>query len=171
MKERELRKRCRRLLRDFDIRPPLDVGELCTAFGRYRSRPIRLASHPLPMPGPFGVWIRGKHSDYIFFQAETSPAHQDHIILHELGHILAGHHSDEQDDSLIREIYPDIEPERVRWLLRRTHYDSHHEQEAETVATIILEWASVVDNAAAQTAPPAGTERFDAALGERIGWL
>src|SRR5207249_4603064 len=75
----------------------------------------------------------------------------------ELGHILAGHRSDEEDDALLadlypdvepgalRERYPDLEPDAVRRALRRTSYDTEQEREAETVATIILEWASVLD--------------------------
>jgi hypothetical protein len=37
MKERELRKRCRRLLNQLDIDPPLDVGVLCERLGEQRA--------------------------------------------------------------------------------------------------------------------------------------
>lgn len=184
MRERELRRRCRKLLNELDIRPPLDVHELCRRVGEQRGKPIRPIAHPIPVPGPFGAWITTDSADYILYQRETSKAHQGHIILHELGHILAGHRSDEEDDALLgqlypdvaparlREQYPDLEPGAVRRALRRTSYDSAQEREAETVATIILEWASVLDS----VGPPADSDdataqRMGTALTDRLGWL
>ncbi|RJQ75378.1 hypothetical protein D5S17_21040 [Pseudonocardiaceae bacterium YIM PH 21723] len=166
MKERELRRQCRRLLRELDIRPPLDVRLLCERLAAHRGRPIHLMDYPLPVPGEFGVWLASDAADYILYQRETTKPHQDHIILHEVGHIVAGHTSDEDDDELLQRIYPDIDPEVVRRaLLRRTHYDAAQEREAETVATIILEWASVLNYVT-----PAGTG-LGAALNGRRGWL
>lgn len=183
MKERELRRRLRRLLNELDVRPPLDVVELCRRVGESRGKPIRLVPHPIPVPGPFGAWISTDSADYILYQRETSKAHQCHIVLHELGHILAGHHSDEEDDALLAELYPDVEPdalreqypdlepEAVRRALRRMSYDTEHEREAETVATIILEWASVLDRVAGRASPDATAQRMGIALGDRMGWL
>lgn len=159
------------MLRELDIRPPLDVRQLCRRFGEARGRPIRLLSHPIPVPGPFGVWIATDTEDYILYQTETTKAHQDHIVLHELGHILAGHESDEQDDDLLRGLYPDLAPEVVRRALRRTAYDNDHELEAEMVATIILDWASVLDPVAAQPSDGRAVRRIESALGDRMGWL
>lgn len=183
MRERELRRRCRRLLNELDIRPPLDVTELCRRVGESRGKPIRLVPHPIPVPGPFGVWITTNVADYILYQQETSKSHQGHIVLHELGHILAGHSSDEDDDALLAELYPDVEPDAlrerypdlepdaVRRALRRTSYDTEQEREAETVATIILEWASVLDRVAPSRSAHAVAQRMGAALGDRMGWL
>ena len=183
MRERDLRKRCRKLLNELDIRPPLDVAELCRRVGESRDKPIRLVPHPIPVPGPFGVWITTNAADYILYQRETSKAHQGHIVLHELGHIIAGHSSDEEDDALLaelypdvepdalRELYPDLEPDAVRRALRRMSYDTDQEREAETVATIILEWASVLDRVVPPASASAPARRMGIALGERLGWL
>jgi hypothetical protein len=184
VRERELRRRCRRLLNELGIRPPLDVLELCRTVGKQRGRPIRLIAHRIPVPGPFGAWIATGQADYIVYQQDTSKAHQRHIILHELGHMLAGHHTTAEDDSLVtaltpavpqpgdlRERYPDLEPESVRQALRRTSYDTDHEREAETVATIILEWASVLDRVAPKSSDEDTAQRIEDALGERLGWL
>jgi hypothetical protein len=91
MRERQLRRRCRSLLRELDIRPSLDVAALCASLANYRGRPIRLADNPFPVPSPFGVWLAIERTDYTFYQRETSPAHQVHITLHEIGHLLADH--------------------------------------------------------------------------------
>ncbi|MPZ80330.1 MAG: hypothetical protein GEV28_08010 [Actinophytocola sp.] len=184
MRERELRRRCRRLLNELDIRPPLDVHELCRRVGLQRGKPIRPVAHPIPVPGPFGAWITTDSTDYILYQRETSKAHQGHIILHELGHILAGHRSDEDDDTLLdqlcpdvepatlRDEYPDLAPGAVRRALRRTSYVSVQEREAETVATIILEWASVLDSVGPPAASSdAAAQRMGTALTDRLGWL
>ncbi|MFI9400604.1 hypothetical protein [Nocardia sp. NPDC052316] len=171
--EHELRRRCRRLLTELDIQPPLDVVALCERVGRQRGKPIRLVAHPIPVPGPFGAWIATDKADYILYQQETTKVHQGHIILHELGHLLAGHHSDEQDDSLMTELFSSsgLTPDQVRTVLRRTCYDTVEEREAETVATIILEWASVLDRIAPRAISDVATQRLDSALNDRRGWL
>ena len=180
MGEWALRRRCRRLLRSLDVQPPLDVVDLCERVGRQRGKPIRLMAYSLPAPdGPFGAWISTPLAEFILYQKETSGPHQNHIILHELGHILAEHTSDEQDEVLcsdvdasdLRRRYPDLDPQAVRRALRRTSYNTEHEQEAELVATIILEWASVVDVVAPQAATDERTRSIDNALTDRLGWL
>ena len=183
MKERALRRQLRQLLNDLDIRPPLDVVELCRRVGETRGKPIRLVPHPIPVPGPFGVWVTTDAADYILYQQETSKSHQGHIVLHEVGHLLAGHRSDGEDDTLLadlypdvgpdvlREQYPDLAPDAVRRALRRSSYDTVQEREAETVATIILEWASVLDRIAPTISTDATAQRMGTALGDRMGWL
>ncbi|WP_344933338.1 hypothetical protein [Actinoplanes nipponensis] len=46
------------MLRELDIRPPLDVRELCGRLARHRGRPIRLVAHPIKVPGA----VRGSGS-------------------------------------------------------------------------------------------------------------
>ncbi|WP_069159945.1 hypothetical protein [Nocardia altamirensis] len=173
MTERELRRRCRRLLNDLNIRPPLDVTTLCERVGEQRGKPIRLVPHPIIVPGPFGAWITTKRADYILYQQETTKAHQDHIILHELGHLLAGHRSEQEDESFSAQLFRggDLPPDAVRRALRRTSYDSAQEREAETVATIILEWASVLDRVTPQLVSDESVRRLGSSLNDRLGWL
>ena len=160
MSDRRLRKRCRTLLRELDIRPPLDVRELCARLAERRGRPIRLMAHPIKVPGPFGLWFMTESMDVIFYQQETTRPHQDHIILHEIGHIIADHPSDDRPDSSTK-------------VLRRTCYDSTYEREAELIATVILEWASVLNPLypSARTAGDLGTERLGSSLSHHQGWL
>ena len=171
MRERELRRRCRKLLNSLDITPPLDVEQLCARLGESRGRPIELLPYAIPVPGPFGVWLAAPRADYILYQKQTSPAHQDHIILHEIGHMIADHASDEQDDDLVTELQLGITPDSVGRALRRTSYDTDDEREAETVATIILGWASVVDVVAPNAGSSSAAPHIGSALDSRIGWL
>lgn len=173
MDERDLRRRCKRLLGELRIEPPLDVRQLCTRLGQRRGREIRLVAHPLPVPGPFGVWIAAPGADYVFYQQATTRPHQNHIILHELGHMIAEHVSDadtEHGDGLHGE-YPDLDLAAVRRAMARTSYDSRREQEAELVATIISEWASVLDRVAPRRSTGAAARWLGPAMGDRMGWL
>ncbi|OSP41394.1 hypothetical protein B7767_21070 [Streptomyces sp. 13-12-16] len=169
MSERKLRRRCKRELRALGIQPPLRIDELCRRLGEHRGRPIRLLPYSLPIPGPFGMWLATESTDYILYQRETSRIHQDHIILHEVGHILANHHSHQEE--LAQPVLPGLSPDVVKRALRRTSYDEEHEREAELVATIILEWASVLDRVAPKQASDPSVRRVQAALGDRQGWL
>jgi hypothetical protein len=173
MRERELRRRCRKLLKQLDIGPPLDVEVLCARLGDQRGKPIRLMPYPLEVPGPFGCWIATSSADYIFYQAETTKSHQDHIILHELGHMLADHHphGDAEPADFLRGPAPDLDPDAVHRALRRTSYDDAHEWEAETVATIILEWASVLNYTIPRRAADRDLRRIQGTLGDHQGWL
>jgi hypothetical protein len=91
--------------------------------------------------------------------------------LHELGHLIADHRSDERDNDVLHIIYPDLGSAIVRRAMQRTSYDSADEREAETVATIILEWASVLDPLASRFSPGRAGQRLQGGLGDRMGWL
>jgi hypothetical protein len=171
MSERALRTRCKRTLRSLDIRPPLRVPVLCERLGAQRGRPIRLVPYPLPVPGPSGLWLASPTADYLLYQQHTSIAHQDHIVLHEVGHIIAEHEAGQLDERTWSLLGPDTLRTAIGHALHRTCYDTVREREAETVATIILQWACVLDAIMpAQEQDPA-TQRLQLALGDRTGWL
>lgn len=170
VRERELRRSCKHLLRRLDIKPPLVVHELCRRLGELRGTPIRLIPWALPIPGPFGVWMSRPHEECIFYQEETTRLHQDHIILHEVGHILADH----RDDGGSAEELPDFGPDHPRDVtprgFRRTCYTEDYEREAELVATIIQEWAVVIDHATPHTPEDSTLGPLRSALNPRWGW-
>lgn len=87
---RQLRYRCRRLLRDLQLPQPFSVEALIKRLALQRSRPLHV--HPLPgdpVPGgPYGLWLVTADEDYIFYERRTSPLHRAHIVLHEIGHML-----------------------------------------------------------------------------------
>lgn len=168
MRKRRLRRRCRNLLRDLEVGYPLDVHDLCRRLGDRRGREIRLIPYPLESPGPLGVCVATETADVIFYQQDTTRPHQDHIILHEVGHILVGHVSVSAADPMRH----DPDAGRVRM---RTVYDSEEELEAELIATIILERSAMrgvcqgFDSAADPEDPV--LERMGEALRNRTSWL
>lgn len=163
MRERQLRRRCRALLRELDVPAPFGPRELCRRLSAHRGRPIRLMPYPIESPGPFGIWFSTDEADVIIYQSQTTPSHQEHIILHEVGHIIAGH-----EGEAVGRTEPDgHEPVRVN---RRTAYDSTQEREAELIATILQEWSRRGDPLGGPGRP--GTSPSDpdrAAALDRIG--
>ncbi|QIS02061.1 hypothetical protein F5X71_06790 [Nocardia brasiliensis] len=170
MNEREIRRYCRKVLRDCDIQPPLQIEELCHRLGDHRGKRIRLVPWALPVPGPFGLWMSRSHEDWIFFQAETTRVHQVHIILHEIGHILC-EHVDDTDLNDVPDLGPDFPADLTKRGLRRTCYDEQRERHAEMVATIIQEWSSVIDYTTPAAPPGSDAQALYSALNGRRGWL
>ena len=128
--------------------------------------------YKLAIPGPFGVWFETDDFDVIVFQQETTKAHQDHIILHEVGHIVANHGGDSTSEEN-SEILPQVPIDSVRRRLRRTCYDVRNEYEAEVIASLIgtdfgLLRPPLVEKPAAS--PSAAMSRVESAMTYRPGW-
>lgn len=168
--EAKLRRRLRRELAALKIDEPMDMAEVCRRLSAHRNKPIRLLAYPFEIPGPFGLWLKTPSADYVLYQAETTPAHQQHIIAHELGHLLASHRSDEGDEAVWSVLMPDVPPDVIRRALRRTSYDNAQEREAETAATMLLEAAAVTECVRLPAASPRA-HRAQRALGDRQRWL
>jgi hypothetical protein len=134
-----LRRRCQERLLEIDLPVPFDASSFCDALAARRGRPILL----LPVPakeGPFGLWIATAEADYIFFERDTSRWHQEHIILHEVCHLLWDHdRSHVSDDEVIQMLLPSLAPQMVQRVLQRSAYSREDEREAELLATLILE--------------------------------
>jgi hypothetical protein len=137
MRDRELRRRCQRIVDDLDIPDPSSVRELVRLLGQRRGRPIHLVPLRLPADAPCGVWVSTRDFDVIFYEADTSPLHQEHIICHELGHLLCDHGAPTIDDHVSRLLLPDLDPELVQRVLGRTSYTAVEERQAEVVASLI----------------------------------
>lgn len=167
MGERRLRWRCRRLLRDLDVRPPTDVTELCRRLGVHRGRELRLMPYPLAVPGPFGIWFETDDVDVIAYQSGTTRAHQDHIVLHEVGHIVAGHGGDPTPDDSTDDGQPPPDVTGGSRRMHRTCYDATNEREAEVIASILGEGMGLISGAVTASAR---TSRADSSLTLRPGW-
>jgi hypothetical protein len=137
-----VRRRCaglvRRLARTTGIPAPFELSGFLARWSAQRAgRPVELL--PLEVDelpaGACGLWIELSDRDVVGFPAGTSRTHRDHIVLHEVGHMLAGHHGGLTAASLL----PDLDPAMVRSVLGRTVYSDVQEQEAELIASLILE--------------------------------
>ncbi|MFF5700979.1 hypothetical protein ACFY7H_00450 [Streptomyces sp. NPDC012794] len=156
-----LRKRCATILGHLDLTPPFSLEGLCAHMADRRGRPIRL--HPLPSEaagsGVCGLWVGTDTVDYVFYEARTTPLHREHIVLHELGHILFGHHSLEGEET----------DGRAPVVRGRTDYTTRQEQEAEMLASMIRVHTSAPGRPCRATAPRSSLDRLESAMGYARG--
>lgn len=134
---RRLRRRCEAILRDLHVPVPFDVRDFCAGLAEQRGRPILLS--PITAgAGPHGLWMPSTSADHIFYHQATSLFHQEHIILHEVGHLLFGHQPDPVTDAeLVRLLFPHVRPDIVQRVLQRIGYSTEEECEAEMLASLI----------------------------------
>jgi hypothetical protein len=121
---------------------PFDARTLCATVAAKRGRPILLS----PMASQddiWGLWVATDTSDLIFYDQGTTPPHQQHIILHELSHVLCDHYRVSFSAGDSRRLLPDLDPEMVRRILGRTTYSAVEEQEAELLASLIRQHAGL----------------------------
>lgn len=175
--ERDLHRRLRKELRSLGIHPPLDVEELARALSERRGRPIVLRPAPLEVPGPSGMWLELPQEDLIVYQQETTRLHQLQIILHELLHIIVAEWEGDLPAEVAADfvadwaaLIPIVDPTLIRRVSLRCSYEEEQECSVELAATIILEWASVVDELPPLSDDPE-VRRVQAALGDRRGWM
>lgn len=107
------------------------VPDLIEAVTVRRSRRIVLCPWRFGR-GQFGAWIAAPDTDYLFFETDTAPVHQRHIILHELCHVLLGHRTVVIDD--IESLSPEV---LSRALQRSGDEPSAEDREAEALAAAI----------------------------------
>ncbi|WP_320784017.1 toxin [Streptomyces sp. CRN 30] len=135
---KRLRKDGARRLADLELPDVADVAELCAHLGNVRGRPIVLLPMRMPASHPCGMWVAARDEDLIFYDADTTSAHQEHIILHELGHIICCHRgAGLLDEGTARLLFPNLDPDVVRDMLLRATYDDVQEQEAEIIAYLL----------------------------------
>ena len=120
---------------------PFDVSELCRTIGRQRGRPIIVSVMPLAALGLCGLWLATEAADHICYESDTSALHQQHIALHELGHILCGHGPATPLHEALAVLFPHLDSKTLKLMLMRRHdsFSISDEWEAETFAYAVLD--------------------------------
>ncbi|GAA2606764.1 hypothetical protein [Paractinoplanes durhamensis] len=130
-----LRQRSEQRLRGIRVPVPFDLDAFCGEVAARRGRPlIRRPVPGLSAEAPCGLWIATDQADHVFYDPGTSPLHAEHIVLHELAHILSGHTG---INGSAAQLFPDIDPATVRRVLGRVNYTTAQEREAEMMASLI----------------------------------
>ncbi len=161
---RRLRRRCETVLGTLRLEPPFSLEELCAHLSALRARPL----HLLPLPsgasaaGACGLWLATGTDDYVFFERQTSRPHQEHIILHEIGHMLFDHPTlDMPGGPASPGRLGDLGLGLAQRLLARTDYTTRQEQEAEMLASVIRTVALRSES----SRPAESASEWEAALG------
>lgn len=170
-----LQRRCDELLSELGLPDPFDVDVLLERLAERRQRPLRLL--PL-MPGlrdePSGMWVPLADEDVIFAESSVSGWYRDHVVFHEIGHMLWEHLGSVRDvtDWLGQYGVRNAPPTRVA--MRCSVTAKQQEQEAEMIAVLIESRISGrrSPERALETTPAEVSEvlnRLALALGSRAG--
>ncbi|KOU50138.1 hypothetical protein ADK54_09935 [Streptomyces sp. WM6378] len=135
----------RLIRRDLGLSGVRDMQSLVDAIAQKRGRPIAIAEEPLPAKVS-GFCVRGRRVDFIVVDSNASELTRLHSTMHELYH-LWDEEPEAQDTSAsaetaaeaVRQLLPDLDPEAVRKVLARSHYDNPHERRAEAFATVMVQ--------------------------------
>ncbi|AKJ14862.1 regulator component [Streptomyces incarnatus] len=160
----ELQRRCRAILSDLGVPRSLSLDAIRKRVEELRGRPLILKELPeqAASTGVCGLWLGTDDADYVFYEGRTAPVHREHIILHEIGHVLCDHHRGVtvRADALTGRLLDGLQPRLVQRLMARTGYSTTEEREAEMIASLI--------QSAGKTGRPAGAlGRLGAYLGVR----
>ncbi|MFJ8689648.1 hypothetical protein [Micromonospora wenchangensis] len=134
--DRGMWRRCQRIVDALSIPTPFEPTRFVDALAHQRGRPVEL----VPMPGgasQCGALVATDQADYLFYATSTTRLHQEHILLHEVGHLLCGHVDDRSLADLPALLLPNLSTDLVRRVLGRSDYSAAQEQEAELVASMI----------------------------------
>jgi hypothetical protein len=88
----KIRRRCEALVRTLELPSPFSVDALVRGLSAQRARPIRVHALPAGLADEAcGLWIAGADGDDIYVEEKTTAFHREHIVLHEIGHLLCDH--------------------------------------------------------------------------------
>jgi hypothetical protein len=134
-----LRRKCRARIEALGTPDPWDFEEFCSRVAAYTGRALRVMQIPTLPDGLCGMYVSTAATDYVYTTMRSTAFHREHIALHEIGHLLAGHRSALGVQNLASLLLPDLDPAMVRAVLKRTSYTSEQEREAEYFATLVAQ--------------------------------
>ncbi|WP_344240905.1 hypothetical protein [Kribbella hippodromi] len=122
---------------------PFEQERFLAGIAELRGRPIEVL--PSSMDVACGLLVSTDTTDYILAPTHTTALHRQHIIFHEVAHLLCDHtganlhgddHPDERGGGVV---LPGLSAELVRRVLGRSAYTDPQEREAELVATYLTQ--------------------------------
>ena len=138
----DYRDRYAAVLREVGVPEPFDLDVFCRNVADRRGRRVALHELPVGLSGVCGLYVSLSAVDHVFFAAGTSPRHRQHIVVHELMHLLCDHGGLRGLSSeVLARLLPGLDPALVRAALARGGYSDPEEREAETVASLVMEHA------------------------------
>lgn len=134
---------------------PWSLDAYIAEVARHRGRPITLA--PMDTSGlggagcgtGSGLWIARRADDIIVYDRDTSVWHAQHIVLHEVGHMLLDHGArsagrlDAAGSAVLGRLLPSISLDSIERVLSRSSYGDAYERDAEAFADAAMLRASL----------------------------
>ena len=102
-----VRQRCAALVGELAVPAPLGLSEFGACVERITGRAAELEPAVMAAGAPSGVWLRTARADYFYYEEQTSPFHQAHIVLSLAARTLLGDSSGPAVDPLLT---PDVSP-------------------------------------------------------------
>ncbi|MFI9029838.1 hypothetical protein [Streptomyces sp. NPDC053560] len=174
MRVRRIRRRCKQLVQELALPAATDLTGLCEVVARRVGRPVRIA--PMSLGGVVSGMTAGTDDGWwVFYERQTSPWHQTHIVLHELSHLLLGHEQDPTVTENALKVWTptmDVATAARRMGLtarfaRHHCYDDATERETEVLGTLLM--AHLVPATAKDDPPLSGdAAEIAAALGPAL---
>lgn len=136
-----LQAHCQQILRDLHAPHPYSLDAVLSWMQSLRQRRVILKELPqqAAVAGACGLWLGTDDTDFVFYEARTAPLHREHIILHEIGHMLSDHRRAAHDDidGTLEGLLSGLHPHLIKRLMARTSYTTVEEQEAEMLASLM----------------------------------
>ncbi|WP_189958920.1 hypothetical protein [Streptomyces alanosinicus] len=136
---RQLLRACETRFTDWEVPTPFTITRLVEHLSDRRNRLIHLIPTELGADRPSGIWLALPALDVVIYESRTSRTHQEHIIAHELAHMLCEHTQEAPlDRDTAGRLFPGLDPRLVQQMMGRTKYPDGDELEAEVMASVIL---------------------------------
>ncbi|MFC5720655.1 hypothetical protein ACFP1Z_10820 [Streptomyces gamaensis] len=135
-----VRRRCEKLIAALDLPRTDDIRVLTAHIADRLGHTVELVPHSLDPQALSGSCELRNGVHRITYQADTSTWHQEHIISHELGHLVSGHPCTDIGDEDTHRPPPAtrvLGRDTVARMLARSHYDDPGEREAEIIGTLL----------------------------------
>ncbi|TCP56953.1 hypothetical protein EV191_101902 [Tamaricihabitans halophyticus] len=136
---RQLRRDCALAVASLDFPDPFELPTFVADFAAKRGEDIQLVPVHAEPGAPYGATIQTDDTSYICYPANTTPLHAEHIVLHEIGHLVFEHVGQPRPVTADWAAWlPNVSPELAKRVLRRSEYTAERELAAEVFATIAL---------------------------------
>jgi hypothetical protein len=105
---------------------------------RHRGRVVLLVPVAMEQGAPSGTSVQTAYADYLYYESQTSPFHQAHIVLHLAACMLLG---DRQGMTVDPRLVPDVSPRLLSLMVGEAARERVTHMEAEIFAFLVLQQA------------------------------
>jgi hypothetical protein len=142
----EIARECKNALKKLHLPRNVNLNEFAKHVEDGRGKPMLINYRDMGNSGTSGYWIDALDGDWIFVDDSISAEMQEHVFLHELGHIIFNHSGAACLNSSLAEHFPDLDfsEVQIRQVLQRgSNYTDKQENQAEVMAYLIKKFLRV----------------------------